>query len=238
MPRRPPTPGRMYRRAELRAYAESTAIAATISSAPLELPTDAPSFSTPEIVSAIGCIDPVVHTIAPLTESAPYTPRRPSARRPAVVLATIAVSIIGVTWLAWPTLSTTGGEPTPEAAPVAVIEPIPPPPRSVVQSPPLPSAPASPRELPTRTRALDAVLRITSDPTGARVTVNGVGWGSTPLAIRNLPPGSKTIRVTKDGYVTDERIVSLSGVSPSSVQLRLRRIPDRPPASTTRAQQR
>ena len=83
---------------------------------------------------------------------------------------------------------------------------------------------------------MDPVLRITSDPAGARVTVNGVGWGTTPVVIRHLPPGAKTIRVTKDGYIADQRVVSLSGAS--AVQLRLRRSPAQPAASTTDMRQR
>jgi hypothetical protein len=50
-------------------------------------------------------------------------------------------------------------------------------------------------------------LVITSRPSGARVTVDGVGWGVTPLRIRNLPPGTKVIRATKDGYAGREATV-------------------------------
>ena len=245
----------MYRRAEMRAHAESTVMNDVIAAAPVEVPADAPSFSAPDIVAAIGHVDPVVRAIAPLADTVPYAPGRPSShqawvaprgairdgrhapvRRRTVVLATIAVGIIGVIWLTRATPSITAPAPTPKAAPVAVTQPVSPSTPSIVQSPPAPSAPTAPSEPPARTRALDPVLRITSDPAGARVTVNGVGWGSTPVAIRNLPAGPKTIRVTKEGYVADERVVSLSGASPISVQLRLRRIPDRPTPSTATQQ--
>jgi hypothetical protein len=53
----------------------------------------------------------------------------------------------------------------------------------------------------------DPRLVITSRPTGARVTVNGIGWGVTPITIRNLPPGPKLIRATKDGYIGRETSV-------------------------------
>ena len=67
-------------------------------------------------------------------------------------------------------------------------------------------------------------LVVTSNPDGARVTVDGIGWGVTPLTISHLPPGDKIIRVTKDGYVAGERRVQLSGTEPSaSVRLTLRR---------------
>jgi transcriptional regulator with XRE-family HTH domain len=50
-------------------------------------------------------------------------------------------------------------------------------------------------------------LVITSRPSGARVTVDGIGWGTTPLRIRNLPPGVKVVRATKDGYAGRETSV-------------------------------
>jgi cytoskeleton protein RodZ len=67
------------------------------------------------------------------------------------------------------------------------------------------------RSTPTaRPAATDGELFITSAPAGARVMVNGVGWGSTPARIKFLPFGAKRIRVTKDGYVSAERTVTLS----------------------------
>jgi hypothetical protein len=70
----------------------------------------------------------------------------------------------------------------------------------------------------------DQRLVVTSNPAGARVTVDGIGWGVTPLTVRHLPPGDKIVRVTKDGYVASERRVQLGnpGATPS-VRLTLRR---------------
>jgi hypothetical protein len=59
------------------------------------------------------------------------------------------------------------------------------------------------------TPASETRLLITSQPAGGRVTVNGIGWGVTPVTIRHLPPGDKLVRVTKDGYVAQERLVRL-----------------------------
>ncbi len=50
---------------------------------------------------------------------------------------------------------------------------------------------------------------ITSEPAGARVTINGTGWGVTPVTVRNLTFGAKTVRVTKDGYASAQRAVVL-----------------------------
>jgi cytoskeletal protein RodZ len=53
--------------------------------------------------------------------------------------------------------------------------------------------------------ATEGELRITSEPAGALVTVNGVGWGPTPVTIRYMPFGRKLIRVTKPGYASAQR---------------------------------
>jgi hypothetical protein len=53
--------------------------------------------------------------------------------------------------------------------------------------------------------ATEGELRITSEPSGALVTVNGVGWGPTPVTIRYMPFGRKLIRVTKPGYASGQR---------------------------------
>src|SRR5262245_56987627 len=37
----------------------------------------------------------------------------------------------------------------------------------------------------------DTALVVSSQPAGARVTVNGIGWGATPVTIRYLSPGLK-----------------------------------------------
>jgi cytoskeletal protein RodZ len=52
-------------------------------------------------------------------------------------------------------------------------------------------------------------LVVTTQPAGARVTVNGIGWGISPVTIRYLPPGDKRIRVIKEGYATEERVLQI-----------------------------
>lgn len=52
-------------------------------------------------------------------------------------------------------------------------------------------------------------LVVTTQPEGARVTVNGIGWGTSPARIRYLAPGAKRIRVSKEGYVAVERVFQL-----------------------------
>jgi cytoskeletal protein RodZ len=61
---------------------------------------------------------------------------------------------------------------------------------------------------------VEGVLVISSDPAGAQVTVNGIGWGVTPLRIQHLPLGYKRLRFTQAGYVGEERAVTLDTTSP------------------------
>jgi PEGA domain len=63
-------------------------------------------------------------------------------------------------------------------------------------------------------------LLVITEPEGARVTINGVGWGTTPVAIPFLPSGSKRVRVTKPGYESEERLVD-SGSAHSGATLRI-----------------
>ena len=71
---------------------------------------------------------------------------------------------------------------------------------------------------------LDTQLIVITQPPGARVTINGIGWGDTPATIRHLPPGEKRIRVSLDGYEAAERVVDLGDAQPGRITIRLRRI--------------
>ena len=53
-------------------------------------------------------------------------------------------------------------------------------------------------------------LVVSTQPEGARVTVDGFSWGVTPVTIHHLPPGDKRIRLTKEGYATEERVLRLT----------------------------
>jgi hypothetical protein len=64
-------------------------------------------------------------------------------------------------------------------------------------------------------------LVVASQPEGARVTVDGIGWGVTPVTIRHLRPGSKRIRVTHDGYAAAERVIEVHQDRASSVSVQL-----------------
>lgn len=67
-------------------------------------------------------------------------------------------------------------------------------------------------------------LVVITQPAGARVTVDGVGWGVSPVTIRYLPPGARRVRVTKAGYRGEERIVRLDEAVAPTVRISLRRV--------------
>jgi cytoskeletal protein RodZ len=76
---------------------------------------------------------------------------------------------------------------------------------------------------------LGTQLNITSRPEGARVTVDGIGWGVTPVTIRHLPEGSKRVRVTNDGYAAVERVVHVTADRASKVSFQLKTLSEADP---------
>jgi hypothetical protein len=65
-------------------------------------------------------------------------------------------------------------------------------------------------------------LLIRSTPSGASVEVDGVARGVTPLALRDLELGTRTITVTRRGYIAEDHRVVLTAARPSrSLDLKL-----------------
>jgi serine/threonine protein kinase len=65
-------------------------------------------------------------------------------------------------------------------------------------------------------------LLVRSTPLGARVVVDGREYGRTPLTVGNLLRGAHSVRVIRDGYVVDERLVTITSAQRShSVTVRL-----------------
>ncbi len=52
-------------------------------------------------------------------------------------------------------------------------------------------------------------LKVTSAPDGAKVVVNGIARGETPLSISDIPKGRSLVEISKDGYKTQTREISL-----------------------------
>jgi len=83
--------------------------------------------------------------------------------------------------------------------------------------------PATPTQSTTTPTVTELV--ITTDPEEARVVVNGVGWGSTPITIRHLAPGEKRLRVTKDGYAAVEQLTHVAAQRSTTVNIQLQPSP-------------
>ncbi|MFL5307683.1 MAG: PEGA domain-containing protein, partial [Polyangia bacterium] len=113
--------------------------------------------------------------------------------------------------------------------------------KPVEEKPPA-DKPAAPETAPAaETKAATAVLKITSSPAGADVSIDGSPVGMTPFTSRDIDPGSPhAITLKKDGFETHERMVGASdwsrahGSTPPSlkVNVKLRRIAPPPGAET------
>ena len=68
-------------------------------------------------------------------------------------------------------------------------------------------------------------LVVATQPAGARVTVNGIGWGVTPVTIRHMPPGEKLVRVSKEGYASEERTLRLEQGRQQTLEIQLNAAP-------------
>ena len=99
-------------------------------------------------------------------------------------------------------------------APVASLAPD----RHSALSPISPRASSAGNGVVARPSASPAGLVVITQPEGARVTINGVGWGMTPLTIGigHLPPGAKRVRITKPGYRSEERVVATDPERPAA----------------------
>ena len=100
------------------------------------------------------------------------------------------------------------------------------PPAAAKKAPDARDAPDAPdaRDAPEARDAPDASgrLLIRSTPSGARVAVDGTDRGVTPLTLRDLELGSRSIVITRQGFEREERRVVLTEARPSrSVEVRL-----------------
>jgi cytoskeletal protein RodZ len=84
---------------------------------------------------------------------------------------------------------------------------------------PAAAAAAAEDATPAVERVSEIVIR--TEPPGAHVTVNGIGWGVSPVTIRHLSPGNKRIRATKEGFAAAERTLTLDDDGRQTLALRL-----------------
>jgi serine/threonine protein kinase len=138
--------------------------------------------------------------------------------------------------------SETGSAPAPSSGSTDLALPPEPVPEPVRSSPPTseaartPAATAPPAEraAPTRTAPAQGRISVRTRPAGVSVTVDGRSRGVTPLALTGLPYGTYLVRMSRDGYVSDQRRITLSRSRPSrSIDVALRRLQPTPaPAKT------
>jgi transcriptional regulator with XRE-family HTH domain len=156
----------------------------------------------------------------------PESPARPTAVRTAHLLAALGVGALTVALLGWGILdraATSQGRPAAveQTAGTTEARSTPAPAQSADVTPLHEAAVVEPAVIATPAAAAPAELVITTQPEGARVTVNGVGWGVSPVTIRHLPPGAKRIRVTKSGYAASERSVTTDDGGRQAVRIEL-----------------
>ncbi len=202
-------PGGMYRRAEVRAYADAVGLDRSVALSWLD-----------------HALEQTVPRTAPSVQVAVPQPVFASVRARVLLTSGVAVAAGVIAFATWVR--------QPGAADVtSLAAPVPPLATSVVPVPAAPnqvlvatsgsiaepaSAPPSERPEPATVpaSALEPRLTVITEPAGARVTVNGVGWGLTPIMIRYLPPGPKRVRLTREGYRAEERVIQVGAGDPAT----------------------
>jgi cytoskeletal protein RodZ len=202
-------PGGLYLRAEVRAYADAVGLSRTVALAFLQAAIDPPGVAAsapaatitpasrrvPRWNVVIGTLSVVLAFVVAFQ---PDREARPTAQANAVR----PPSTVGNTAQAGALSGTTGS--------ASVLD------RSIDVA--VDDAALSPR-------APETELEIDTEPADARVTIDGVGWGATPVTIRYLPLGTKRLRVTRDGYAAEERLIRiLPGQPRTSVRIELHAI--------------
>jgi cytoskeletal protein RodZ len=198
-------PKGMYRRAEVRAFADAVGLDRDVALAHLD-----------------QALDQHVTAEPPAFRPPLEAPRRHWGAYAALALLAAATLVLATRWQWLPSPSSNALADVPPATLEAAVEvPAEPP-----SAPSLPTATAPPpattaKPTPVATAvATDASaaaaaaappaeisLVVTSSPEGARVLVDGIGWGRSPVTVRNVTPGNRRLRVVLDGFVSGERLV-------------------------------
>lgn len=158
-------------------------------------------------------------------------------------LALILIIGIAVTFYVRSQGDDDAGAPRPTAVSESPVQPAPVPPTPKSEAVPAP-APAQPEEVqepetpqtttPSRSRSakkkataapviIPGQLAIDSTPQGAQVQIDGATDPSwvTPFTLTNIQPGQHTITVSKPGYATDTRTVSITSANRATAQVHL-----------------
>jgi cytoskeletal protein RodZ len=236
----------MYQRAEIRAFADAVGVDPRVALAALERPrpASAPAGIASQPAAADVANSPDIGSVRDPRQIAITATRRTTAAgaqaqptRARLMLALVALAVLVGGGFAVHGLWTPSGDVPHETVAAGAPSTSPEQPTPPQAAPPdintagRPNADVAPAAVAQPTAPSSAPvehpnLRVVSEPSGARVTVDGIGWGQTPVTIRYLPPGAKHVRLTRDGYAAQEQVVQLSSDSPTTtlrVTLRRRR---------------
>jgi cytoskeleton protein RodZ len=216
-------PGGMYRRAMMRAYAESIGVDR--------------EYALKQFEQAFAAPPPQPEMPAPPPPATASLPRwRPSRRQ--LLASGASLLAVAAVVIAWdfagslmradsdipPAALVEPAAPTAQPAPTAqrgasAPAPTPKPSQPAIVNASVPNSVATSGVARTRSTepqplATEGTLVVASQPAGARVTVNGIGWGETPLTIKHIEFGQKRVRLTMQGYVSQERVVNLGPAAP------------------------
>jgi TonB family protein len=185
----------------------------TIRAAPLKPPGAAPSDVTRRVQAGAQKAPPAPPKVAPVaTEIAPSpvaaVPPPPKEKRSGLlaiggsVAAILFVVTVGIGYvvakrLTAPTVEATSAPPTTVPAP----------------------------QEPSPAPAFEGVLRVATEPPGAKVTVNGEDKGAAPVELSALPAGTYAVRVELKGFEPREQTASLDPATPQAeLSLTLQRV--------------
>jgi len=159
--------------------------------------------------------------LAPVAQSpvaqAPPAPAKPVQVSSSFVVALVAMVVVVFGLAGWSSFGRTAASKGAAETPASVTAPPTAPLPSEVAAVPTIETVADPAPAPLG----PTELAIRTQPEGARVTVNGIGWGTSPVTIRHLEPGEKRIRVTMDGYAASERSVTIDEGRRETIRIRL-----------------
>jgi hypothetical protein len=160
-------------------------------------------------------------TVVPAIAAAETTRQARWGIAAALLVGGVAIGLLGV-WVAkrsrdqQQAARIESGQPFTDAA-------VTPPPAASIAAPPVAAAVKDPRPTAVARRVADAApaarvdagLLVHSLPAGAAVSIDGVDRGVTPVAVRGLPLGTRTVVVTRPGYRASERQITLTADRPS-----------------------
>jgi type IV secretory pathway VirB10-like protein len=119
--------------------------------------------------------------------------------------------------------------PTTAAAAAPPTAPVVPDAGQLQSSPAAAAAGGTARSAPAAAEPEAGRITVRSTPSSARVLLDGRDVGQTPTTIRDVSQGTHVVRITRDGYVTQERRVTIArGGAVPTLAVTLPRIPPAP----------